>query len=144
MSMEFGETPLSIVIADASSFRRFLKQLDVTERSLVEYSLELILATLGKDLLIESDWLLGLGGGLYEFRIGPTTTSVYVHLSRHSGAFNRPAHRKILIRVFLSFVNDELIVLAGAYDKLADNSKRRQQLEIQTARDVLAQYLRDC
>ena len=139
--MNLHEGPLKIVLADATAFRRFAKRLDPIQVRLVQDSIDNILAIHGLSLLAEGDWLKSLGAGLFEFRIGPTTSSVYSQIIRNSPEYLKPSHRKMLIRIFVSFEGLNLVIICGAYDKLDDSSKRRQQLEVVKARKALRLYL---
>ncbi len=47
---------------------------------------------------------------------------------------------KVLLRVFVHFYGDKVILLLGGYDNGADPKERRQQREIAKARRYLAQF----
>lgn len=47
---------------------------------------------------------------------------------------------KVLLRVFVHFYGDKVILLLGGYDKGVDPKERRQQPEIAEARRLLAQF----
>ena len=47
---------------------------------------------------------------------------------------------KVLLRVFVHFYGDKVILLIGGYDKGGDPKRRRQQREIAEARRLLAQF----
>jgi len=57
--------------------------------------------------LVRSEWLKALGGGLHEFRV------------RHDAA-------EVLLRVFVHFHGDKVVLLLGGYDKGKDTKPRRQ------------------
>jgi hypothetical protein len=46
----------------------------------------------------------------------------------------------VLLRVFVHFYGDKVILLLGGYDKGANPKPRRQQREIAEARRLLAQF----
>ncbi|MGH9164359.1 MAG: hypothetical protein ACRDZW_02450, partial [Acidimicrobiales bacterium] len=50
------------------------------------------------------------------------------------------ARRKVLLRVFVHFYRDKVILLLGGYDKGGEPKERRQQREIAEARRLLAQF----
>jgi hypothetical protein len=54
------------------------------------------------------------------------------------GTGERPA--RVLLRVFVHFYGDRVILLLGGYDKRRDPSGRRQQREIKEARRLLTQF----
>ena len=47
---------------------------------------------------------------------------------------------KVLLRVFVHFYGDRVILLLGGYDKGEDPKERRQQREISEARRLLRQF----
>jgi hypothetical protein len=52
----------------------------------------------------------------------------------------KPAGERVLLRVFVHFYGDKVILLLGGYDKGADPKPRRQQREITLARRMLTQF----
>ena len=137
--------PREIVFVNEPSFLRFAKKLNPTEFQALKIGVFIILATHGIELLVEGDKLISLGQGLFELRLGPTSTAVRTFAQRgySDGALAKMHHRKVLIRVFVGFPNERVVVILGAYNKLADSSKRNQQLEIGQARNSLKRYVRD-
>jgi hypothetical protein len=125
-------TTWELRLADASSFARFVKSLTPIKQRTLEASLDKILLVHGLEL-VDGDLIKNLGGGLYEFRVGPTTT----RMMNKAGEGSKETHQKIALRVFLSFEGIRLIVLLGSYDKGANDSKSKQQSEIAQARRVL-------
>ena len=47
---------------------------------------------------------------------------------------------KVLLRVFVHFYGDRIVLLLGGYDKGRDPKENRQQREIAQARKLLAQF----
>jgi len=47
---------------------------------------------------------------------------------------------KVLLRVFVHFYGDKVVLLLGGYDKGKDPKEKRQQREIARARKLLAQF----
>ena len=47
---------------------------------------------------------------------------------------------KVLLRVFVHFYGDKIVLLLGGYDKGRDPKEKRQQREIAQARKPLAQF----
>ena len=119
-------------LADAASFAKFVRSLTPAKQRTLEASIDKILLVHGFEL-VDGDLVKNLGGGLYEFRVGPTTTRIM----NKAGLESKIPHQKIVIRVFVSFEADRMIVLLGSYDKGANDSKSKQQSEIAKARQIL-------
>lgn len=119
-------------LADAASFAKIVKSLTPAKQRTLETSIDKILLVHGFEL-VDGDLVKNLGGGLYEFRVGPTTT----RMMNKAGLESKIPHQKIVIRVFVSFEADRMIVLLGSYDKGANDSKSKQQSEIAKARQIL-------
>jgi len=73
-----------------------------------------------------------LGEGLYEFR-GRHDASTIRALYSDSGASAPTTPAKILLRLFVHFHGQKVILLLHGYDKGRDDSARRQNKEIQEA-----------
>lgn len=54
----------------------------------------------------------------------------------------RSSHQKILLRVFMSFHGKKLVLLLHGYDKGKNDSKKKQQEEIEIARRRLRAWKR--
>ncbi|MCY4620460.1 MAG: hypothetical protein OXD34_01295 [bacterium] len=54
----------------------------------------------------------------------------------------RPPPEKVLLRVFVHFYGDRIVLLLGGYDKGRYPQKKRQQREIARARKSLRQFKR--
>ena len=119
-------------LADAASFAKFVRSLTPAKQRTLEASIDKIMLVHGFEL-VDGDLVKNLGGGLYEFRVGPTTTRIM----NKAGLESKIPHQKIVIRVFVSFEADRMIVLLGSYDKGANDSKSKQQSEIAKARQIL-------
>ena len=119
-------------LADAASFAKFVKSLTPAKQRTLEASIDKILLVHGFEV-VDGDLVKNLGGGLYEFRVGPNTT----RMMNKAGLESKIPHQKIVIRVFVSFEADRIVVLLGSYDKGASDSKSKQQSEIAKARHLL-------
>jgi hypothetical protein len=124
-----------IVLPDASGFSKFVKSLSPAKQRTLEVSIDKILLVHGTDL-IDGDLIKTLGGGVYEYRVGPNTTRM-MNKALESAVV---PHQKIALRVFLSFERNRVIVLLGSYDKGAHDSKSKQQSEIKKARRILGAW----
>ena len=122
-------------LADAASFAKFVKSLTPAKQRTLEASIDKILLVHGFEL-VDGDLVKNLGGGLYEFRVGPNTT----RMMNKAGLESKIPHQKIVIRVFVSFEVDRIVVLLGSYDKGANDSKSKQQSEIAKARQLLKDW----
>ena len=86
--------------------------------------------------LASTAWLKALGEGLYEFRVrhdAPTIRALY----SDSGASSSAPSKKILLRLFVHFHGQKVILLLHGYDKGRNDSPRRQNREIQEAQKRL-------
>ena len=102
-------------------------------------ALDEVLAVKGLDLA-RSEWLRPLGEGLHELRIRHDAETIR-RMTRgvpSAGASRRP--ERVLLRVFVHFYGNRVILLLGGYDKRRDPSERRQQREIREARRLLTQF----
>ena len=102
-------------------------------------------ATLQKDGIgvCETEFGKQLGGGLFEFRLNADPQPIIDEERRRQGKKPKkidPPVEKVLLRVFCHAHGDRLILLLGAYDKAQDDSKRRQETEIEIARARLRQW----
>lgn len=86
--------------------------------------------------LASTPWLKALGEGLYEFRVRHDAATIKA-LYADSGASTAAKHAKILLRLFLHFHGQKVILLLHGYDKGGDDSPRRQNKEIDEARKRL-------
>ncbi len=132
MAKAENSTTWELHLADVSGFTRFVKSLTPIKQRTLEASIDKILLIHGLEL-VDGDLIKNLGGGLYEFRVGPTTT----RMMNRAGNSDMDTHQKIALRVFLSFEGNRLIVILGSYDKGANDSKSRQQSAIAQSRRLL-------
>lgn len=84
-------------------------------------------------------WLKALGEGLFEFRVRHDAATIEALYGSTSLA-EQPTQRKILLRLFVHFHGDKVILLLHGYDKGGDDSPRKQNKEIQEARKRLAHW----
>jgi len=86
--------------------------------------------------LASTAWLKTLGEGLYEFRVRHDAATIRA-LYSDSGASSSAPSKKILVRLFVHFHGQKVILLLHGYDKSRDDSPRRQNREIQEAQKRL-------
>ena len=88
-------------------------------------------------------WLKALGEGLFEFRIrhdAATIDALYEPLVDAAQATPQPTQHKILLRLFVHFHGNKVILLLHGYDKGGNDSPRQQNKEIQEARKRLTHW----
>ena len=106
-----------------------------TEYEALATAIEEILEKDGIELA-STPWLKALGDGLHEFRVrhdAATIRALYTDSRAEKPA--KPA--KILLRLFVHFHGQRVILLLHGYDKGRDDSPRRQNQEIEEARKRL-------
>ena len=124
--------------ADENKYVRELKKLDRSTALLVHLAVTELLATEGPNLA-RTHWAKGLGKGLWEFRVGPSTTAVISKLGQSQQI--EVAHQKLLFRVFFTTESPNTLLVLSAYDKAKDSSAIRQQKDIRNARRMQREHL---
>ena len=139
--MANGQWTLEVFETDdgIEPFTRFInKELSDEQFTALDTALKQILAVMGLELT-KTEWLKALGKGLYEFRLRHTADEVR-HMFGGSESKGQEKHIDILLRVFVHFYGQRVILLLSGYDKGDDPSERRQQREITEARKHLKQW----
>lgn len=131
------DTTYTVEFANEARLFRFVKGLSRTQALLLQAVFTYI-ETFGLVNLLNTEWSKHLGGGVFELRLGKTTRHV-------ANRFLEPdspivPNEKMLLRVFMANPNVFLFLVLSSYNKLADTSHRRQQLEIQVARSILRSW----
>lgn len=88
-------------------------------------------------------WLKALGEGLFEFRIrhdAATIEALYASEGASQHSTPQPTQRKILLRLFIHFYGNKVVLLLHGYDKGGNDSPRQQNKEIQEARKRLKHW----
>lgn len=119
-------------------YEQFVDDLSDFKFVAVDVAVQRVLCVRGLDLA-RTEWLKPLGEGLHEFRVRHDANEI----TRMFGgddpeAVGRP--EKVLLRVFVHFYGDKVILLLGGYDKGRDPNERRQEREIAQARKLLRQF----
>ena len=91
--------------------------------------------------LASSAWLKSLGKGLYEFRIRHSASEIRAMYKVANKGLVSGAEA-ILLRVFVAFEGEKLIVLLGAYDKGKNDKQGFQHAQIEIARKRLQDWKR--
>lgn len=119
-------------------FVRFVESLSDFKFVALDAAIERILARRGLDL-VRTEWLKALGGGLHEFRVRHTAPEVAQMFGGVAPSDPGP-HERVLLRVFVHFYGNRVVLLLGGYDKGRHSGTKRQQQEISRARQSLAQF----
>lgn len=111
-----------------------LESSDSAKHDAVVYGLQVILAREGAGVC-GTEFGKNLGKGLCEFRLRHTRDELQAKAEPHKAGSGQSAHpAKVLIRVFFAVYGDKIVLLLGGYDKAADDSRHRQNTEIEQAR----------
>jgi putative component of toxin-antitoxin plasmid stabilization module len=88
-------------------------------------------------------WMTPLGDGLYEFRVKHSERQI-LEMYSEIGGDDLPAKppEKILLRVFVHFHGNRIVLLLGGYDKGKDDSDKKQRAEIKVAQRALGAWRR--
>jgi putative component of toxin-antitoxin plasmid stabilization module len=119
-------------------YQRFIEGLSDFAFAALDAAIERVLTVRGIDLA-RTEWLKPLGEGLHEFRIRHDADEIAAMFG--SEVPRRVGRReRILLRVFVHFYGNRVVLLLGGYDKGADPSEQRQRREIARARKLLTQF----
>ncbi len=132
-------TPESFQADDGTMpFEQFVNGLSDLKFMALDAALDRVLSVRGIDL-VRTEWVSPLGEGLHEFRVRHDTDEV-AHMFGGDPPQVAAPPETVLLRVFVHFYGDKMILLLGGYDKGKDPKQRRQQREIAEARRLLAQF----
>lgn len=104
----------------------------------LDAAIRVVLAERGIDLA-RTEWLKALGHGLHEFRVRHGADEIARMFGCEPGDADAPVE-KVLLRVFVHFHGEKVVLLLGGYDKGKDTKPKRQQREIKRARKLLTQF----
>lgn len=118
-------------------FAGFLDDLGEAEFLAMDAALRCVLASQGISLA-KTGWLRPLGQGLHEFRVRHDAAEI----EHMYGSGDKPGGRgaDVLLRAFVHFYGNRVVLLLGGYDKGDDPSPKRQQKEIGRARTLLTAW----
>lgn len=117
--------------------KSWMDSLSDIKREAAIAAIQIILKRQGVELS-NTKWMKPLGGSLFEFRIrhtGPQISRMY-GLSGYEG---RNLKLGLVLRIFLAFEGERVIILLGAYDKGRKDSARNQQKQIEISRKRLTE-----
>lgn len=112
--------------------------LSVAKFAAIDAAIRHVLQPSGLDLA-GTAWLKPLKNGLFEFRVRSTAAEI-VRMYADAGHVPPDDIERILLRVFVAFHGDRVVLLLDGYDKGADPSGKRQQREIAAARKLLTAW----
>ncbi len=110
-------------------------------RLLLLAAIEELLASQGRELL-KTHWLKSITKGIYELRVKAPSA----FLEKYSYSSKSDEIRlsgKGLYRIFLTFLEDNEILILHGYDKKVNDKRNYQQKQIKIARKRLYDYLRN-
>lgn len=105
----------------------------------LDAAVERVLCALGIDLA-KTEWLKALGEGLFEFRVRHTAEEIRTRFGDETPVDSSGAPESVLLRLFVHFCGQKVVLLLGGYDKGKAPSPKRQQAEIKEARKFLTQF----
>jgi hypothetical protein len=119
-------------------FERFVNGLSDFKFVALDAAIDRVLSVRGIDLA-RTEWLKALGEGLHEFRVRHEADEIVRMFGGEPPEVDGQSG-KVLLRVFVHFYGQKVVLLLGGYDKGDDPRKRRQQREIIEARRLLGQF----
>lgn len=120
----------------------WMNSLTVAEFAALRAAIVRVLEVRGIELG-STPWLKALGDGLFEFRIrhdAATIETLYASARASQHSTSQPTQRKILLRLFIHFHGDKVVLLLHGYDKGGNDSPRQQNKEIHEARKRLKHW----
>jgi putative component of toxin-antitoxin plasmid stabilization module len=135
-----GDWTIEVFEADNGSqpFAQFVAKLTPAQRLALNAAVEHRLVPFGMEL-VRTEWMKPLKEGLYELRIRHHAHEI-ARLDRNAAPGSSSRSERILLRVFVHFYGNRIVLLLGGYDKGKEPSERRQQHEIASARKLLRQF----
>lgn len=118
---------------------KWIESLDDTKLASIDLAHRLLLKEKGTDLL-NSNWFKSVGDGVYEFRIRHTAQQIE-NLYKQKTAKEVVPKSPIILREFVAFRKDKVILLLAAYDKGKDPSAKTQQKQITLAKKRLKDWV---
>lgn len=112
----------------------------LTERKFAAMDAAILLVLQAKGLTLgDTKWLTALGRGLWEFRVRNTAAEIK---AMYSDAAKDPSKvsEKILLRLFVHFYGEKVVLLLHGYDKAGNDNERKQQHQINLARKRLNEW----
>lgn len=118
-------------------YTHFTDELDDFQFAALDAAVVSVLSARGIDL-VRTEWLKPLGQGLHEFRIRHTKDEILRMFA--AGEIGASVKKRVLLRVFVHFHGERVVLLLSGYDKGDDPSDRRQEKAIAKARQYLTEW----
>jgi hypothetical protein len=115
--------------------REWLQSLDSGKRAAAIAAIEIVLADMGPDVC-STEYGKHLGQGLFEFRIRHDEAVIRGKVGQ-DGAGKRT---EVLLRIFCHAHGERIVMLLGGYDKGVAPGKKKQDREIERARQRLRSF----
>jgi hypothetical protein len=119
---------------------KWIDGLSIQKAEAVIAALQEVLAVSGINLT-SGAWLKSIGRGLYEFRIRHSASEIQAMYKVVNKGLAGGAEA-VLLRIFVAFEGEKVIVLLGAYDKSKNDKQGFQQAQIEIARKRLREWKR--
>lgn len=122
-----------------SPFMSSYRKLGQYEQAVLDAVIEHVLTVHGIDIC-GWEWGKALGDGLYEVRVRRSLDEVLTWGQPAESGSSKDGSAKtsgVLLRLFVTFHGNRVVLLFNAYDKRRDPSERRQDREIKAARKHL-------
>ena len=119
---------------------KWIDGLSIQKAEAVIAALQEVLAVSGINLT-SGAWLKSIGRGLYEFRIRHSASEIQAMYKVVNKGLAGGAEA-VLLRIFVAFEGEKVIVLLGAYDKGKNDKQGFQQAQIEVARKRLREWKR--
>ncbi len=117
-------------------FERFARSLSDFKFAALDMAIKHVLADRGLDLA-GTHWPRPAGTGLHEFRVRHDAGDIARMFDLAPGLAGTKGE-EVLLRVFVHFYGEKIILLLGGFDKSRD--AKRQRREIDAAKSLLLQF----
>ncbi len=117
---------------------KWLDSLSDVKREAAIAAIQIVLMKHGLSL-IGTKWLKALGGGVFEFRIRHSAVQIK-QMYELGGYEGRNFKLDLLLRIFVTFHENQIVLLLGAYDKGGQDSANYQQKQIQISRKRFKEF----
>lgn len=122
--------------------RWFSKELTPYEQAVFRAAVENILEVYGMDIC-SGEWGKALGHGLFEFRIRQSLHAILTFGHDDPRPAEPGEDKEVLLRAFVTFHGDKVVLLLHGLNKGKDSSEKRQNKEIARARAILKTWKAD-
>jgi len=121
--------------------RWFERDLTSYEQAVLAAAVKQVLEVVGIDIC-GSEWGKNLGDGLFEFRVRQSLHAIRTYGQGPAPPARPGEDRTVLLRAFVTFYGDRVVLLLHGLNKGRTSSVRKQQKEIAKARRLLSDWRR--